>query len=517
MGIYTKVKDFDKAFEQETHKIATVVDYDKLTEHELFRRSGQHKKRVVVNTLSDTSSEEKDYINENIYTQYTNDNSIDIVPTCQCTMLVGRFQLGRVCPNCGTEVSNKYDNSVESLIWLKTPKDIPAMINPIVWTMLCKRFMAEFKFDTIRWLCDTNYIPPNGKPPIIHEIENMKLGRGLINFYNRFDEIMDVLFDLRALRDTKTKETGVDDMRTFVKENRNVIFCQYIPMPNKILMVVEKTNFGTYLDPNITGAMDALWSMAGIDNEFSNLKLKQKENRTIKAINLLAEYHSNIIKKVYMSKEGVLRDHLYATRTNFAFRCVISSQTNKHKYNCISVPWGVAVTSLRFILVNKLTKRGYAPKEIESLLTKHQLIYHPLLDELFKEIIEEHKPYDGIPCIGVRYPSLKRGSMQLFYINEVKTDTRDITVSLSILVIRPLNADFDGDAMSFYLPGDVYLTEGMRTLEPHFSAFKLSEPGQVSGDLVFPKPLLATVVNWFHYQKPIDPNKRELMKQLIIN
>lgn len=450
MGIHLSLKNQNEDFASNTHKIPTILDYDELSRIDLLRRKSPNK-GMVVNDLSSTSSEDRRKINESLYTQYSNDNVIDTIPTCRCLALYGRFRLGRVCEICGTEVSNKYDDSIESLIWIKAPKGIPALISPVAWSMLSKRFMAEGKFDTIRWLTDTNYIGPQGKPDVIALLEAQRIPRGLINFYNHFDQIMETLFDLRALRNGKTKLTGRDETREFVKRNRDLIFCDVIPMPNKLLMVVEKTSYATYLDTNITGALDALWSMAGIDNEFSNVRLRQKENRTAKAIALLAKYHSDVIKKVYMSKEGVFRDHIYSTRANYSIRCVISSETNPHRYNCIKIPWASGIITLRYYLINKLWRMGWQPKRITEFLRQHETKYHPLLEELFNEIIRDYSPYPGIPCIAVRYPSLKRGSMQLFYIDGISIDPTSVTVKLPILVVRPFNAK--GHASSMVWPG----------------------------------------------------------------
>lgn len=512
MGIYLALKNQNEDFASNTHKIPMVLDYDELTRLELLKRKAKAKtKGVVINDMSSTSSEDRKRINESLYTQYSNDNVIDTIPTCRCLTLYGRFRLGRVCEVCGTEVSNKYDDSIESLIWIKAPKGIPALIPPLVWSMLSKRFMAEGKFDTIRWLCDTNYIGPQGKPDVIAQLEAQKIPRGLINFYNHFDEIMETLFSIRALRNGKTKSTGRDETKEFVERNRDLMFCDVIPMPSKLLMVVEKTSYATYLDTNITGALDALWSMAGIDNEYTNIRIRQKENRTAKAIALLAKYHSDVIKKVYMSKEGVFRDHIYSCRANYSIRCVISSETDPHRYGCIKIPWAAGVITLRYYLINKLWRRGWQPKRIKEFLRQHETKHHPLLEALFKEIIAEYAPYDGIPCIAVRYPSLKRGSMQLFYIDGISLDPTSVTVKLPILVVRPFNADFDGDAMTFNLLLDRYMTEGMRTLEPHFSAFNLAAPRTISSDVMIPKPLMATMGNWIYHDKPVDPAKRDRM------
>ena len=56
------------------------------------------------------------------------------------------------------------------------------------------------------------------------------------------------------------------------------------------------------------------------------------------------------------------------------------------------------------------------------------------------ELIAE-APNQRIPVIFQRNPTLHRGSAQLLYITKVKKDPRDITISLSVLVLSAPNAD----------------------------------------------------------------------------
>lgn len=458
MGIYQELIDFDEVYANQINRTPTLVDYQALETHPLFQRGNKAKRdlsaynqpqsqgenRLLLNVLNDMSSEDKEAINRSIYTRYSNESIIESIPTCECREggLRGRFRVGVICPNCGTEVRNRYEDDIQSVIWMKAPKGIRALINPVAWAILSKRFMAEGRFDTLRWLCDTNYSAPNSKPNSVVAIEqvlkSLKIPRGLNSFYDHFDTIMEVLFDSRALSIGRVGRR--DETRDFINMYRKSIFCQYLPLPNKVLMVLEKTNFGTYVDRNITDALDALWLMTGIDSEINPLKLYQKENRTIKAICLMQKYYSDLIKKIYMKKEGLFREHIYATRATYSFRCVISSLTKAHRHDEIHVPWGVGTTVLRYHIINKLWKRGWVPKDIVQLLKEYELKYHPTLAELFEEIINDHKDYGGIPVIAVRNPSLKRGSMQRLMITHVKSDPSDVTVGLSILIVRPFNA-----------------------------------------------------------------------------
>ena len=62
------------------------------------------------------------------------------------------------------------------------------------------------------------------------------------------------------------------------------------------------------------------------------------------------------------------------------------------------------------------------------------------MDNIFKELISESK-YGGIPVTHGRNPSLARGSIQLLRITQVKTNLEDPTISFSILITPPMNAD----------------------------------------------------------------------------
>lgn len=72
------------------------------------------------------------------------------------------------------------------------------------------------------------------------------------------------------------------------------------------------------------------------------------------------------------------------------------------------------------------------------------------------------------------------------------------------------------DALSFHLPIDHELTEGLSTLEPHFSGLSLSKVDGVSGDLALPKPVIANLSNWLYQDEPVDEFKREKMKAFAV-
>jgi hypothetical protein len=119
---------------------------------------------------------------------------------------------------------------------------------------------------------------------------------------------------------------------------------------------------------------------------------------------------------------------------------VISSITNRHRYDEIHIPWGIGISVFRLHLVNKLSKLGYMPNQAIQLLNASAQSYNVLLDKLFKEIIAESANGYGISVVEQRNPSLERGSAQLVYITQVKEYVKIPTVSISILVVKGLNA-----------------------------------------------------------------------------
>lgn len=435
MGISNGLIDFNKDFAGLADQSPYIVDYEKLSKHALFSKAVS-KNQLLLNNVPSTTMEDRAAISRSIFTRYDNAAMIEDMPACECRATFGRFRKNVICSECHTPVKERYDDELKSMVWIKAPTGIGApLISPMVLYQLTRRFNVG-KFDLIRWLTDTGYVAPVNTPIVCDMILEQGVERGYAFFYKNFDFVMEVLFNIRSLRKSGRRDN--DDLKVEIQQNREKIFADYLPIPNKMLLVVEKTNFDTYIDPTITGAIDALWLMVGIDNEYSNLSEKQKENRTVKALFLLATFYHDLILSMYSGKRGVYRRQLFGHRGNFTARTVISSITNTHKYNSIYIPWGVAVSCLRYHLINKLERRGWLPLDIKRLLRKFAITYSPYIDQIFDELLAES--VHGFPVTMIRNPSLEFGSIQLVYATEIKKDPKDITTGISALALRPLNA-----------------------------------------------------------------------------
>lgn len=444
--------------------------YLRLVDHDRVFANLSTKRPYIVNEQDNSTEADKKRINNEVMTTYESD-TLSNMPTCGCGETKGAHLLGPgggdgvICQECNTPVRAKIEREIEPLVWIRAPEGVRALINPEVYNKLHRKFNKS-GVGLVRWLCDVSYQPTNKQyEPLLELQQRMAehkppLKRGLNSFVDNFDIFLNILFSLRNYR---TRGDESEELFQLLHEQRDAVFSQYLPIPNRSLMVIEKSNVGTWVDPTLTDAINAVRIMEGIDFEPAKkdskepLKRKEtpdsirkKENQTIKAIALLASYYENMYKNNLAKKSGWFRKHVFGSRAHWSFRAVISSITDPHDYEEMYIPWGIGTSVFRIHLYNKLQKRGYTPNEAIEFLNVHANKYHPLLDELFKQLIDE-APTEvypdgtikrGIACILQRNPSLARASAQRLLITRVKIDPDDPTISMSIKDVRGANAKF---------------------------------------------------------------------------
>lgn len=451
---------------------------------------------TILNYFDDSTEEERKRINDQIRTKYTED-LLSNMCTCSCGEIVGEFNKNVVCFTCRTPVQSPMEQNLEPILWMKAPEGVHKLINPTFWMMLEEKFTRS-NYSIIRWLLDRDYRPVVRVPDVMQEVEALNLPRGINAFYENFDAIMDALFTIKGFR---PKKGVIDPLQTVIKMYRDCLFTSYLPVPNRSLLVLEETHVSNYADPTVTGAVDAIRTMSGIDAVGNNYSVQDKESRTIQSICMFADYYDAFYRDKLAQKEGIFRKHIFGTRSHWSFRAVISSITTAHDYEELHVSWGIGVSVMRLHLINKLIrKHGMTPNQATGHLNDHACRYCPLLDMLFKELITEC-PYKGIPVVFQRNPSLERGSAQALFITKIKTDVMIPTVSLSILIVKGYNADFDGDQLNGTLCIDHMTTEELAALAPHKSTLDLNSPRNVATNLSMPKPVISTTANWLHDDK----------------
>lgn len=443
---------------------------------------------IYLNTMDVYSAQDKEFLKAHIYTRYEND-VMNIVPRCSCGTLTGEANVGRMCEECGTRVTSPMETDLEPLLWMKPPVGVKALINPIVWALLCKSFEAS-GVNLIRWLTDRTYQPAKRLPIEVGILEDRGYSRGYNDFIDNFDSIFDTLCELKRFK----KHPNTAELRLFVNRYRNRVMCEAIPMPNPSLLVIEDKNDKRILETSIIGVVNACMMMAGIDTPINaSLSINSRQNRVSKTLfELGSEFYAKYFHKNLGRKGGLARKHLNASRSFFSLRAVITSITKPHHYKEMHIPWTAGIGALNVHLLNKLEKHGMYGNEAKNFLMANALCYHPLIDQLFKELIAE-APEGGIPALFCRNPSLMRGSIQKFLISEVKTNVRDNTIGLSSLNIVALNADFDGDACSVVILLDNKLSKEADSFWPHKNTYDVNALRTVSGNVSIIKPVVAQI------------------------
>lgn len=456
---------------------------------------------VIANDLDITSEEGRENLNSMLYTRYCGD-SLAIVPACDCGNIRGGYNAGVKCPECMTVCHSAADREIESLLWMRAPDNVKPFVNPTVWIILSQR-MRVSGCNLLQWLTDTQYQYVGRESSEYRKLIKAGVERGYNYFHDNFDYIMSVYFCdgipmtewlNMAASGQIARPKNIDTVQ-FLVENRANIFTQYLPMPSKIGLVAESNDSGIYIDSATPLALDALHTIASINNSLTPLNLRRKETRVVKALNLLGDFYKEFVAKTLSGKPGMMRKHIYGNRLHFTARNVITSISGPHEYDELHVPWSTAVQLLDLHITNKLYKRGFTPNQATEFIRRATRQHHPLMREIFDELLAE-APLGGLPVVFQRNPSLARGSAQVLRITKIKDDLLDNTISLSILILVGFNADFDGDEMNLMLILDQAMYEGLKVLCPHENIFDVTKPRKLSSIAKIPTPVAATIDQW---------------------
>lgn len=466
--------------------IATIVDFD-----HLYRTSTTLP--ILVNGFNIESVEERERLNQMIFTHYDGD-TLNIVPECHCGNISGEPNVGVICDVCGVSVMAVTERPLESVLWLKPPQGVDVFINPMIWKILSDK-MTHKGINLLRWVCDPLMVIPSASlaklPKGFHSLE---IERGINSFYRNFDRYIDLFMENDIIIGTKNQQRFY---RRFIDKWRHAFFAEHLPVPSKLNFITEKTVTSTYVDATMTPAINAIWTISQTEHAVRPLSLRNRIARSVKANMLLAEFYEKFISDILVGKKGMYRKHVFGSRLHFTARAVISSISDNHAYDELHLPWTLSIMLFKIHLSSKLIKRGFTPNECSRLLHENAVKYNPLIDQLFNELIDE-SPHGGIPVLLNRNPSLVRGSIQALRITKIKTDTRINSISLSVLILKAFNADFDGDALNLTLLLDDRMYRAAQRLAPHLGVLSLKSPREIANNIVLPAPVVATMSSWVH-------------------
>lgn len=459
---------------------------------------------LIVNSYSQLYKESREDLFKELYVNYDTD-IINNIPKCSCGNYDKTRYYGLICPKCNTRSVYITEKPLESKIWLEVPEGIPGFINPQVWRHLSAQLMIK-GFNVLKYVTDRRYYS-NKDHPTKYEIDilfdSRGLKRGLVEFYNNFDEIMDLFYDKKIFKSKAytgspikiSKDYYRDRVYEYIQVYRDLIFCKRLPIPSELIFVTSENNGTIFTDSILDKAIEAVWTVASIGHgKHSNLA--NTEHKVVETVELLAGFYQKYEADIIFQKPGIARKLVYGLRPPWSWRNVIVSQHGVHDHTKLIISWANAMITLKEFIANKLLKRGFAYNEIEALISENTVRYNVVLDEIIQELIRETPGGKGIPALFARYPILNRGSIQCFYINQVKTDPTDNTSAISVLCLAPANADFDGDQMAGSISLDNRYSKAYERLAPHLSAMDTNGAFKVSSFVKMPAPIASTIAHW---------------------
>lgn len=432
-GMYLKLIDFNRRYE-------SVSD-----------------KSIILNNFNMRDEDDRERLNNLLFSEYV-DDVIDTTPSCECGRLKGEYNVSQNirCVYCGTRVMTVTERPIESILWMQVPDGVRAFITPIAWTILNKQFNR-----IPRWLCDPTFKDrlTMDAMKVIQRFKDIGWQRSLNYFHDNFDLAMQILSDERFVTPASRRLR----VEAFIAENKHLFFSQFLPIPNRTVFITEQTVYNKRrVDSVIFNAIDAVRTLGSLTSSITPVTQRVKENRTIKVSNQLSAYYTKYIDENLSGKPGIYRQHVFGSRLDYTGRAVITSISEPHLYNEVHLPWGLTILMYKAEITSKLLRRGYTPDESERFLMKYTRRYHPLLDEIFDELLNEsiirevyghsllkanlekaNGPYKkGSSSIIIqRNPSLKLGSAQKMQVTKIKKDPEINTISLSVLVLKAFNAD----------------------------------------------------------------------------
>jgi DNA-directed RNA polymerase beta' subunit len=459
--------------------------------------------------------------------------------SCECGHLKSRINHDIECPMCHTKV--KYvDDNFKLFGWIIL-KDNYHIIHPKFYDTLDYLF-GESKYNEDRKKIKgsrklkniLNYSPEVDQNGFSSECsfkpdKEPFFGLGMIDFYNRFDEIIDYYYELSPKKAKYYNEIqdykyacscrsliGRDKIGQTCKHcgkpvkyiGKSMIFTHSIPVFTTHLRPADIKDGYMYFEPT-----NGMYNMINTHVHRINND-KRKMNRDIKVKNSeLFEVQKNYmdlvneIMDILSGKKGQIRN-LISGRYNYSSRSVIRQDATL-RVDQIKLPYVTLVKCLEQPIINILVRNyNISPSEAYEKWYRSIAKKDNRIAEIIDNIIKSH-PEGGIPFLINRNPTINYGSiLQVYCVGY--TDT--LTMSVPLQSIKSMAADFDGDVLNILMLINGAFTERCKQIFNPRNAMYISRiDGKLNSDLLVQRDTLINT-NTFLYLGRNNYNEAQLAK-----
>ena len=369
---------------------------------------------------------------------------------CECGHTTSRFYHGLKCERCGKEV--KYvDDNYECTGWIVL-NDPYHVIHPNIFKSI-EFLIGSKELKNILAIKNKKDQDGNEIVTVSHKDEPFA-GIGMIDFYERFDEIIDYYAMKKPL-----KAQYAEDIRSV----RDRVFTQSIPVYTSLLRPY-KLEGGMF---NFEGN-NALYNImaklaATINNDELRIYRKKKPKDQL-LYDLQFKFNDlyDEIVSIISGKKGNVRG-CFGGRFNFTARSVIGANP-KLRIDEVELSYYALVGLLQQVIINILHKtygmkydKAYEFLTIECMLEPNQIII-----DIINALIRDSGR--GIPVLINRNPTIAFGGVLQMYCVGI---AEGCTMVIPLQIIEGMGADFDGDTLNImYIINQEFLKAAELTFNP---------------------------------------------------
>lgn len=362
------------------------------------------------------------------------DTTQDIpIYSCDCRKLTGGTNVGRICPECGTEC-----RSIEADLTLCGYIDIaPYHILTYHGVNAFIKLLGKDEFNSI--ITSVRKIDQRGR--------SVKDGqRTLQSLYDDFD----------------------DEYAKYIDVEKKYLFTSKIPVYSARLrpLIMSSRVRMTILDVNKYYENIVVSRGTLISAPVLRLNREIEIQKTLNEIQQKFIDICNIVEGQINEKSGIFRKALAAARLDYSGRLVIALNTTLMPHE-IDIPYSTMMVICEEEIVNYLSRlEGISRKKAIDLVHANAMHY----DERFVKIINQIlKTGYGVWALINRNPTISESSILYVRIRKIHRDPDDYTMHLAPDILSLLGADFDGDQLSIYMPKDSEFHKYFLTMCPTYT------------------------------------------------
>jgi hypothetical protein len=423
----------------------------------------------------------KDIKNQDgIYSSRYGSNSITDVDSfnglyrCNCGMKRGSINHGEWCDICGSRV--KYVGDDVSITGYLVLKDKYWIIHPNIYRTL-EAFIGAQRLNriidpAIEVDCDGKY-----KPVISNKKDEPFKGIGMLEFKERYDEILDYYYYKYP-----QKKLYYDDL----KNVKPITFTHTVSVYSSLLRP-SRIDDGSLKYEACNDQFSMLSSLVYKCNR-DRLRMDQKLKEKLKILYDIQEQLNTVyfeIKEMLARKRGDIRSAV-GGRHSFSSRAVIKQDVSL-QCDQVKLPFHALCELLQQVIINILFKSynfTYADaykKWFKAQVTGNDTVVYNIIDGLIKDSDE------GLPVLINRNPTISYGGILFVHCVGINMD---YTMSLSLLVLKILCADFDGDSLNvLFLYNQDFIRVCSNVLSPR-RMFISRNDGRCNSDMLFSRDVM---------------------------